>query len=162
MMRHCLVLLLYCAISLALPVKWSIIETSTTELPPSVRDPAFVYDKLSNRLILFGGDATHSIGIHDRTYIFNLNTNSWSRLNTTTSPPSRFSMIYGIDDSNERLLVTVGSLLLIRYLRAGQNYEGLFQDVWQFSLITDTWSEVNAQGNYFLRRYITKRNSTKR
>ncbi len=77
---------------------------------------------------MFGG--TGSNGITGDTWSFSLTSNTWQEINTTTSPPPRFSMVYGV--SNRYYYIATGE---------GPN-KVFFSDIWRFSLDTDTWEEL--------------------
>ena len=89
-------------------LQWSVLETTTDVKPTPSGDPAFIYDKVGDRLILFGGNGVGK-GVHNEIWEFNLITNQWRQFNESlNSPGNRFSMIFGLDDKKRRLIIATG------------------------------------------------------
>lgn len=100
--------------------------------PPARRDAAMVYDRARGRVVLFGGQDAGGQDLND-TWAFDLTSLEWTALATgaATRPPARFSMVFGIEPSTQRLLISTG-----------QDANGFFNDVWSFDLASNAWGEV--------------------
>ncbi len=82
-----------------------------------------------SRIVMFGG--TGDDGITADTWTFSLTTNMWNEISSTnTTPPARFSMVYGV--SNRYFYIATGE---------GPN-KVFYNDIWRFNLDTDTWEEM--------------------
>ena len=103
--------------------------------PAARRDAALAYDGARQRLSLFGGRNSAPL---DDTWAFDLVARTWQPLATgaVTRPPARFSMVAALDRDHNRLLVTTGQ---------GSSAQ-FFNDVWSFDLLSNTWTQVIAQG----------------
>lgn len=114
---------------------WDEVVYAGAESPGNRRDAAVGYDRVRNRLIVFGGQP----GPSDETWQFDLATRVWTELATASDavrPEARFSVVAGMDEARGRFLVTTGE-------GRGKKH---FNDVWAFDLATDTWSEVATSG----------------
>lgn len=111
--------------------------------PPPRRDAAFVYDVSRNRVLLFGGRRA-GVALDD-TWALDLTTLTWTPLGdgAVPRPPARFSMVAGLDQAGDRLLITTG-----------QATDGsVFNDLWALNLSTDEWEELAVAGEAPPARY---------
>ena len=112
------------------PLTWQQINTNST-LPEKRRDHAMGYDGIRNKLVVYGGRG--GSGVFGDTWIFDLNNGTWRQISVSTSPPARFSMVYGL--SNDMF-----------YIASGQIGSTLFNDIWRFDLSSLTWTELTPSG----------------
>ncbi|XP_021360756.1 kelch domain-containing protein 4-like isoform X1 [Mizuhopecten yessoensis] len=97
--------------------------------PDPRRDAGLGYDASRNQLVLFGGRP----GTKDDTWIFNISSGTWRSVNTITHPAARFSFVSGLQGD-------------YFYVSMGEGLDRLFyNDIWRFSLVTETWEELPAQ-----------------
>ncbi len=117
------------------PARWEMMAVEG-EAPAPRRDAVLVYDFIRDRLILFGGRSTAAL---NDTWAFDLESRTWRELVPPEGlrPPARYGAVAGLDSSNDRLLVATGAAGPGRYLN----------DLWQFDLKTDSWSEVVVEGD---------------
>ena len=115
---------------------WRLISAKNdSDLFPSPRrDSSIGFLRTTNQLVIFGGK--DSGGNLDDTWIFDLGTSSWRRLdNLDPVPHKRFSMAYGAARNSF-------------YISTGE-YSGsprtFFNDIWQFDLTTTsgTWRRLD-------------------
>ena len=112
---------------------WKRLNDGAGIAPAARRDHAMAVDSLRNRVIIFGGRDGGTV--FEDTWSFDLATNAWSEINTTSSrPQSRFSFVYGI--SGDAFYISTGE---------GPG-KALYDDVWKFTLSTDTWQKLNPTG----------------
>lgn len=104
---------------------WRLIsaKNDSDEFPSPRRDSSIGFLRTTNQLVIFGGKG--SGGNLDDTWIFDLQTGSWRRLeNLTPVPHKRFSMAYGAAENSF-------------YISTGE-YSGsprtFFNDIWKFDL----------------------------
>ncbi|XP_069132521.1 kelch domain-containing protein 4-like [Argopecten irradians] len=97
--------------------------------PDPRRDAGLAFDATRNQLILFGGRPWTD----NDTWIFDIGAGTWRSVNTGVQPASRFSFISGLQ--GDYFYVAMGE---------GLNRQ-FFDDIWRFSLVTETWEELPAQ-----------------
>lgn len=104
---------------------WRLIsaKNDSDEFPSPRRDSSIGFLRTTNQLVIFGGKG--SGGNLDDTWIFDLQTGSWRRLeNLNRVPHKRFSMAYGAAENSF-------------YISTGE-YSGsprtFFNDIWKFDL----------------------------
>lgn len=108
---------------------WSQITPQGT-VPPGRLGHTAIYDKLNQRMVVFGGYPYCSNDLRQ----LDLNTNTWSQITANGTTPGRYGHTAIYDESNHRMIIF-----------GGMHY-GLLNDLWQLDLETDTWSEIEAQG----------------
>jgi hypothetical protein len=96
---------------------------------------AMVYDTIHEVSILFGG--RDGSGPKDDTWVYNITNNSWTKMNCTTKPGARseHSMVY---DLTYNVVILFGG---------GSVSEGRKADTWVYNLTSNTWTNMNPQGN---------------
>ena len=123
---------------------WTYLGSSLA--PAGRQDHTLVYDRESDRTILFGG----TVG-GDETWSFHYGSNLWTRVESATRPPPRsdHGMVY--DDARSRMLVFGGFALV----PPGNAAEPL-DDTWAFDSRLSTWTKLTsavnppAQGGHFM------------
>lgn len=110
--------------------QWRKITTATATAPEPRRDGEMIYDPVGKRLILFGGNS--DAGLKTDTWAFDLNTRSWTKLNTLGTPPSgRFGFDAVYDPVGHQIVIY-----------SGQG-AGFFNDTWTLNLTTLEWRDVS-------------------
>ncbi len=123
------------------PAVWQPLTVNGPQ-PPARRDAALAFDSNNQRVLLFGG-RSGATALND-TWAFDLTSRTWQELSSAVRPPpARYSMVAGIDHTQNRLLITTGEA------RPGQ----FFNDIWAFDLTANTWSEVLPAGTLPAARY---------
>ncbi|MFQ5456496.1 MAG: kelch repeat-containing protein [Nitrospirota bacterium] len=99
--------------------------------PEKRYDHAMVYDSKQDIIVLFGGsDEENKLG---DTWVYNLFTDEWTKMNSSTSPPARQSHAMVYDDINEKVILYGG-------YGSGNK---ILQDIWTYDFITDEWIEIS-------------------
>lgn len=125
-------------------------ETNTWEnVTPSISPEGrwffdMVYDSKADRTILFGGGTKDfnetEIGIKNDTWAFDLESMTWSQLDTINSPSPRgyLNMVY---DTKANQTVLMGGSY---GAGGGDSWEDiLLNDTWRFDYSTKTWTDVS-------------------
>jgi hypothetical protein len=124
-------------------LKWDRVEfdTSLTPPPPALRGSTLVYDRLRDRLLLFGGaQGTTTLGtLHATVWAFDLSSESWTALAPTgTGPSPRYLHTACWIDDTRRMYVFGGD----NGTRLGDAFEldltGSFDGAWLQPAITGT------------------------
>lgn len=117
--------------------KWKEIVTKGDK--PSARtNSSMVYDDINDQIILFGGNTSTS-GLHFKaqndTYILDLKTYTWTRIQTSPTPRARLFHALVMDGKWKRVIMYGGG---------GNNaFTGPFiNDVWAFDLETKKWKQL--------------------
>ncbi|XP_033751539.1 uncharacterized protein LOC117335568 isoform X2 [Pecten maximus] len=97
--------------------------------PEPRRDAGLGYDATRNQLVLFGGRPWSD----NDTWIFDISAGTWRSVNTAVQPASRFSFVSGLQ--GDYFYIAMGE---------GLNRQ-FYNDIWHFSLVTETWEELPAQ-----------------
>jgi hypothetical protein len=116
---------------------WQMFDLGTGD-HPLIRDySVMVYDAKVDRMILYGGVLLGSGETGRETWAYDYNTNTWTKLDSSTSPfqRSRHSMVYST--AADRIILFGGQVEPIDY-----NYTG---ETWIFDFNTVTWKNVTSQ-----------------
>jgi len=121
-------------------------QVSTSGNPSPRANSSAIYYSLENKIILFGGRT--SAGNLNDVWSLNLNTNMWQNITPASGqmPSPRFSHNAIYDSLMNRMIIW-----------SGQGAE-LYNDVWAFNLINNSWQELWPDGNVSgapLKRYGT-------
>ena len=109
-----------------------------------------VFDPCNNRVILFGGndrqpEECDSFGPKNYvgdTWAYSLEFENWYRINTATAPSSRGRHAAAFDVSRKQMIIFGG-----RYREdANSGLYELYNDLWAFDINTDTWEQLQPQG----------------
>jgi len=132
--------------------KVDVVSNVGQDLPEERRDYAIGYSTDQDEIIIYGGRTTDNRILSD-TWIFSMSSRSWrkpSSLQTEIGvhPPGRYGMVYGNDqppsNSFRNAFVITGG--------KGDNGQ-LYNDVWSFDFIRESWVEIKATGNLPEPRY---------
>ncbi len=97
--------------------------------PPALQGPRMAYDAESDRVILFGGEIArpggHGAKVND-TWAYDFNTDSWTEMKPSTSPPPQFYPTMTYDAESDRILIWRG---------------GFDNSTWAYDFNTNTWVE---------------------
>ena len=107
-------------------------ELSQTSTPIGRFLPAFTYDPVNERIMMFGGGIDND-ELND-TWIFDYQTKVWSKLNLETSPTPRHSAVMVYDSADEVII-----------LFGGYNGRSITNDIWIFDCKTEAWSECTQE-----------------
>jgi N-acetylneuraminic acid mutarotase len=94
--------------------------------------PAFTYDPVNERIMMFGGGIDNK-EIND-TWVLDYQTKTWSELNLEISPPARHSAVMVYDSADEVII-----------LFGGYNGIAVANDLWIFDCKTEMWSECTQE-----------------
>ncbi len=116
---------------------WSVLKGSGApgQPPPLYQvTNSMVYDRANDVFILFGGRCEScSPAIRGETWVYDLNTNTWTNMQPAVSPPARqqHTMVY---DSDNGVVIAFG----------GRSVAGTqLNDTWVYDYPTNTWRPVN-------------------
>ncbi|CAG8592832.1 6523_t:CDS:2 [Cetraspora pellucida] len=114
-------------------IQWKYLEM-TGDMPQGLKDFGFGYNKLANKLIVFGG-TTQDNSKSSATYIADLNAMTWSSLQTAQRPGARSDMIYGMD---------IYAGYRNTFVITGGKGDGdiVYNDTWAFDITYNTWSQI--------------------
>ena len=115
-------------------LKWEKLNSTKSRATPSPRrDSSIGYDQANGRLVVFGG--RDSDGSLSDTWIYDIQTEKWREMNSSSTPERRFSMVYGSTSSHF-------------YISTGEKASGeFFNDVYRFNYSRLSWEEVEPRGN---------------
>ncbi|MEM4308836.1 MAG: kelch repeat-containing protein [Thermoplasmata archaeon] len=95
---------------------------------PSPRNGhGMVYDTVNKKVLVFGGYNTSGSTYNNETWVYDVNTNVWTKQNPAVAPLARayFASAYG----NGQF-----------FIFGGESNSGYLNDTWAYSLSTNTWS----------------------
>ncbi|MHA2320463.1 MAG: Kelch repeat-containing protein [Candidatus Thorarchaeota archaeon] len=110
-----------------------------TELNPSVApsgraEPGIVYDSIRDQVILFGGEDNLDTGWqYNDTWLFDVDTNSWTEVFPTTAPSERRGHILAFDSESDRVIFFGGH----------QGFGSPIDDTWVYNPGTNVWTEMS-------------------
>jgi len=112
---------------------WTRIGQGSAEAPESRQQSLLAAFAAQDALILFGGETSGGRPLQDA-WRFDVSSGSWTELepSSSTTIEPRFSFNGGLDEAGERLIVFGGE----------GNNGAVFNDVWAFSLTTQTWTQL--------------------
>ncbi|HYM39525.1 MAG TPA: kelch repeat-containing protein [Thermoplasmata archaeon] len=115
---------------------WSYdLETNTWSNLTSASGPSYrlghavAYDSESDRIVMFAGMT--SIGRTNETWSYNLEANTWTKLDPATKPHARDYAAMAYDSASDRVI-----------LFGGYSADGYLADTWSYDLNTDTWTNL--------------------
>jgi N-acetylneuraminic acid mutarotase len=116
------------------------VNNNWTELNPSWGparrlNSAMVYDSDNQLIILFGGNSITAGWELDDTWIYDIQTNSWSLSYSITRPPGRSDHAMAYDPNTKKTILFGG-------MRDVGDTTYLLNDTWAFDYETDTWTEL--------------------
>ena len=107
---------------------------------------AVAYDEESDRIIMFGGtdyycypEAGPGPG---ETWSYDYNTNNWTEMAPSNSPPARAEHSMCYDSINDRIIL-YGGFDMLKY----ENNLTFFDDTWAYDYNTNTWTEMSPSAN---------------
>ena len=96
--------------------------------PPAREGPRMAYDTESDRVILFGGRSAQRGGnLFNDTWAYDFNTDSWTEMKRSISPPARTHHYMTYDAESDRVIVWAG---------AGNSCHNL----WAYDFNTNNWT----------------------
>jgi hypothetical protein len=103
-------------------------DTWTRQAPgPAARQaPRMAYDAESDRVILFGGEDNSTRRRLNDTWAYDFNTDSWTEMEPSISPPAQFFHTMTYDAESDRVLLWRG---------------GSDNSMWAYDFNTDTWTD---------------------
>ena len=129
---------------------YTYINNSWTEMKPAISsDPRYrhcmVYDSTHDQAILFGGIyANYEINryvYYNDTWIYTYTNNSWTNMNPTTKPSSRYSssMVY---DSTHDCIILFGGNERYQSILFGPDPD-MKDDTWIYNFTDNSWTNMN-------------------
>ncbi|MFX0204847.1 MAG: Kelch repeat-containing protein, partial [Candidatus Hodarchaeota archaeon] len=119
---------------------YDLISNTWTQMNPSTKPPARCYhsmafDSSSGKVILFGGRGGPTLYLSD-TWVYDLNSNSWTQMTPSTHPSGRagYSMVYDIT-SNKVILF------------GGSRDYTYYADTWAYDHNSSQWTNLKPQNN---------------
>ncbi len=111
------------------------VNLRSTEAPPARSQHALAYDVQSDRVILYGGDLGTRAGEgRADTWAFDSNTNTWTNMTPSLSPPPRAAHALAYDSDSDRVILFGGRTPPFNF---PQN------DTWAYDTNTNTWTDMN-------------------
>jgi hypothetical protein len=114
-------------------------DDTWTKMSPSVKpsartNHAMVYDPIYDKIMLFGGNnsLTNATGANDETWVYNLDTNTWTQRNPTPKPSPRggHAMTY-LSENSKTLLF------------GGNNGTSSNDETWLYSMSSNNWTKMS-------------------
>ncbi len=122
------------AFALAGSPVWS--QVSTTGAPSNRRGQAAVYDRVHDRIVMFGGGQDNDVYLNDCWALSLSGTPVWTQLNPKGTPPGFRGFASAIYDSTRNRMVVFG----------GYAGSGVFNDVWSLSFADTSWALLATAG----------------
>ncbi|MEH0165831.1 Ig-like domain-containing protein [Roseateles microcysteis] len=118
---------------------WTQLPVPASGTPPHMREllNSFVYDKVNNVFILFGGVCNYDGACADetrngQTWAYHLPSNTWTNMNPPTAPSARAQHVMAYDEQHG--VVT---------LFGGRTNGGTANDTWYYHFPSNTWTQVS-------------------
>ena len=106
---------------------------------PSVRfNSAMAYDTKGDRMVLFGGNSSPSgltLTPLDDTYVLDLKTDTWTRVDSTAKPPGTIYHAMTYDSVNDQMIIFGGG-------DANAFLGPFYSDVWALDMQTLQWTKL--------------------
>jgi N-acetylneuraminic acid mutarotase len=115
--------------------EWTLMET--TEGPFGIQNTRMVYNTASDRMILFGGwyvGEGPKKGASSETWVYDLNSNTWTEMSPEVSPPGRKDHAMAYDAESDRVILWGG----------GGTSPIDVGGVWAYDLNTNSWEEYES------------------
>jgi hypothetical protein len=112
--------------------QWTRMETS--EGPFGLLDTRMVYNAAADRMVLFGGwfvGEGPDSGASDATWVYDLNSNTWTEMSPEVSPPGRMDHAMAYDAESDRVILWGG----------GGRSPIKVGDIWTYDLSANIWEE---------------------
>jgi len=111
------------------------VDKTTTIAPPVRGNAPMVYDSRNRVVVLFGGGSfwTQYNNYLGDTWVYSVDTNTWTEMNPSPAPSSR--TFHGLAyDSRAEVVVLFGGV--------HNTYEGALGDTWIYNVKTNTWTQM--------------------
>ena len=106
--------------------------------PPAVFSAEMIYDSESDRIVLFSGAISPYV-VHNGTWAYDYNTNTWENITPATSPGGRGVAAMAYDSESDRAILFAG----IRKYTPETVY--CWGDTWAFNYNTRTWENMTPE-----------------
>jgi N-acetylneuraminic acid mutarotase len=117
-------------------------QASGPGAPTGLIGPSMAYDSESGRIVLFGGLDVGTFELRDETWLYDVEVDRWSPVETTPSPPGRNFAAFAYDAASDAMV-----------LFGGDTFEGPLDDTWSFDTDTQTWTEIDTDPSPPARAY---------
>jgi N-acetylneuraminic acid mutarotase len=118
-------------------------------IAPSHRLASYMtYDSESDRVILFGGVTLSPSSVHDDTWAYDFDTNTWEEMHPSIAPDARYGASTAYDSEEDRVLLFGGN-------PSATTITNTFDDTWAYDYNSNTWVELNPV-NHPTNRYASK------
>ena len=108
--------------------------------PPALFSSGMTYDSESDRIILFSGAITPYV-VHNGTWSYDYNTNTWENMSPVVKPGGRGSGVMVYDEESDRIILFGG----IRQYYAPPEPLQCWSDTWAYDYNTNTWENMTPE-----------------
>ena len=115
------------------------LHRSPSIAPPAVFSAEMTYDRESDRTILFSGAISPYV-VHNGTWAYDYNTNSWENVTPDISPGGRGVAAMAYDEESDRSILFGGTK---KYFDNGTLLE--WGDTWAYHYETNTWENMTPE-----------------
>ncbi len=117
---------------------WTNMNLATS--PAGRAGHAIAYDAQSDRVILFGGfSGTRDNPIHyDDTWVYDFNSNAWTDMSATPSPPTRHAHRMVYDAQSDRVILFGGIKDAFDF-----NNPIFYNETWAYDFDTNAWTQLS-------------------
>jgi len=119
-------------------VNWDWQEMTPVDSPYPTQDPVMAYDTESDLTVLFRGYVEPEGRPHNETWSYDYNSNTWTNLTSTSSPPWRFGSELVYDEESD-IIILFGGLAEWGIL---EPYEEDYNDTWAYDVNTNAWTNM--------------------
>jgi hypothetical protein len=115
------------------PKVYDWIDKSPTTAPAARSDVEMVYDSANEVVVLFGGGGywIQRWNWFGDTWIYSIETNTWTNMNPTVSPSPRHGIAMAYDSSNKKVVMY------------GDDATWTYTETWTYDVSTNTWTNMN-------------------
>ena len=119
--------------------------------PMQRSDAGFAYDELNNVFVMYGGlSHVDSDVVLDETWVYTLDTNTWTEMTPENSPPRMYGCELVYDSLNQKVLLWGGDI------KEG----GMLDEFWCYDYPTNTWTIIETdpkpRGRYWFQMTFDK------
>lgn len=110
--------------------------------PTALLGAAMTYDSASDRMIVFGGLDPETFSENNETWVYDVDTSTWERMDPARSPSPRNFSAMAYDAGSDRVI-----------LFGGAPASGVLGDTWAYDYESDAWTEMSPSGSPLARTY---------
>ena len=122
------------------------IEQTPPVSPPGRVEHGIVYDKATDRIIVFGGSTGYGVGhVLGDTWAYDTNTDTWTEMNPTVSPPARAEVAMWYDPVADLVFLFGGAEDTNWPPLPWEMFGG--EELWAYDYHANTWTLYRADPN---------------